>query len=215
MNEKNKERIKYILIPILMFIVTTFMIQMFLDESWIISIITGLVTSILFFFALKYHWFKDKNKQQEERIEGLVKKLNTPTLKLFIKEQEEVIKIANYEYDKRKDKSIKEKIVNQVWNIVDYGIVIFMFGLFMFGGLANLFNVNNEFTNPSNSSLGINQSFEYLEHIGVEVTSSFMNVGTTHPSIFFWMFWLVVIIGLIIPIFKIIYYIIKKLVKKE
>lgn len=207
--EKKEKKSKYYIESLVLFVALLLSFSLLDDISLLLNIIISLGISLFIFFSLKYNWFKNKKNEQEEKQKEFVKNLDTQALRQLIEDQNEFRDIAEREYDKRKDKSLKEKIESQFWDIVSYGFFIFIFGIFMFGGLANMFGVNNEFTNPTNGSLGLNQSFDIVKDTVLEVTNSFLNVGANHPQLFFWLFWFAVVIGFILPVIKIIIYIIK------
>ena len=152
--------------------------------------------------------FKDKDRSEEEKkIKELVKTIETKELKNKIKENEKFISIAQKEFNKRPDRRIREVISDKFMGIIDYGLIVFIFGLIMLGAIPSYFNVNDEFLNPT-LNISVNDSFEIVSNAGYKVIGNFHDVGTKHPEIYFWLFFVIVFMWLVYPIIEVIIYII-------
>jgi len=224
--EKRSKIVKLITLSILFSsIVALSRLSFELKFSYSILIGLGGVIIIYILNRFKIITFEKNNKEKEEKDKEFVKTLDTKTLKQLIKDQNEFLKLADKEYDKRKDKSLGEKIGNELWDIIGWGTTIFIIGLIMFGGIPTMFGVNNEFTNPTtpyNFSLNssdifdnVTNSYEMVEKAASYPIKVIMGIGEGQPIFFFWLFWAAVFMGVILPIIKIIYYTIKKIGGKK
>lgn len=156
-------------------------------------------------------WFKDiMAEQEQEKIKEEISQFNTKDLKKEIKNRENFIEVAKEEFSKRPDKPLKYIFGRQFNHFITWGIFVFIFAIFLFGAIPVYFNVNNEFINPSNSSLGLNASFENLKNAGIEATQKLMDIGARNPKRFFWLFWIITAYWIVFPIIEIIIDLIKR-----
>lgn len=220
MNKKRNKLLEIIIYPII-FVGMIFIIRIFNDLNWIWTILISFGITLLIYLDFKFKWIKETNKEEENRTKTFVKTLDTLTLRQAIQIQKDFIEIAEKEYGKRKDRKLRDKIGEQFWNIIDYSMGIFLFALIMFGGIPIMFGVNNEFTNPSfpynftNSSAlsGATNGIELVGHAAQFTLITLMNLGKENPQLWFWLFWLAVVSGIILPLIKIIYFIGKSILK--
>ncbi len=201
--DKEKKKVSKKVKPILFLIVgiLTLLLVRFrydLDWIWSIGIAIGLMGIV---FMIDYFKKEDKEKKEKEKqTKELVKTIETKTLRKTIKEQRKFIKIAEKEYGKRKDKSIKDIFLNGIYDLLDYSIIVLIFGIFMLGAIPNYFNVNDEFINPT-LNMSANESLELITYTPIK---AFHDVGASQPQFFFWFFWLTVFMAFIYPIINIV-----------
>ena len=225
-NKKKRSKIVKLIVLSFLFSLIVVLSRLYLELKFSYSILIGLGGVIIIYILGRFKIIKLEDKDEErEKNKEFVKTLDTKTLKQLIKDQNKFLKVADKEYDKRKDKGLGEKIGNEVWNILEWGIIIFIMGLIMFGGIPTMFGVNNEFTNPSipyNFSMDSSDIFDNVTNSYgiVEKAVSYpfkvlMEVGERQPIFWFWFFWAAVFMGVILPIITIIYYIIKSIGGKK
>jgi len=180
------------------------------------SLILGLIGALLINLTiLIIEYLKSKGIiKRREIFEFNFKDKSTEELRKDKYEKKEYLKQIEKELDKR-PKKLSEKIQLQTSNIITSSMIITILGIFYLGALSTYFGVNNEFTNPLNESLGLNQTYNLVRDVGLNLTTNFMNVGERNPKLFFWLWWIFVFWLLVLPILKIIYYIIKELIKKN
>lgn len=154
--------------------------------------------------------FKDKGKE-EKKLKESVKSIGTEDLRNNIKEKEEFIKVAQEEFHKRPDRKIKDVLFNSFGDILDYGLVIFIFGIIMLGAIPNYFDVNDEFLNPSSElNITVNESLDLVADSGYKVLLIFHDIGAKRPNVFFWLFFITVFMWLVYPLIKLLIFIYKK-----
>lgn len=163
--------------------------------------------------------FNFKEDKESKELKEKIKKIETKELREDIKSKKEYLSYAKEIYDKRKDRDIKDKISENIYDLIEGGLIIFVFAIFYFGALPNFFGVNNEFINPINNPQvvfnesinisGINNTFYFLGYEGTKVTNQLMEIGAEHPTFWFWFFWIGVLYFLVIPMIKLMINIIK------
>jgi len=222
--EENKKKKKNIGLIVLLtiFVGLTIGLRYVSALSWGLSLIISCVLSILLVIAIKFKWIKLEGKSKEGRnsVDDILKGMNTISIKEAIEEKKYFIERAEKIYSKRKDRTAWEKIAEQIESIIYGGGTIVLLGIIMFGGLAIMFGVNNEFTNPtipynfSSDTLGNVSNAKELVGAAAEFTlTTLMNVGAQKPRLWFWLFWGAVLLFTIIPIFKICFILIKRYTK--
>lgn len=163
--------------------------------------------------------FNFKEDKESKELKEKIKKIETKELREDIKSKKKYLSYAEEIYNKRKDRNIKDKIVENIFDLIVGGAVVFIFAIFYFGALPDFFGVNNEFTNTTNNSQivfnesinisGINNTFYFLGYEGAKITTELMETGAKHPIFWFWFFWIIVLYFFVIPIIKLIINIIK------
>lgn len=220
MIKKSKRGLK-LFIYFLIFSLTVIVANRFAELSWPLSFLAGVIVLIFFFIAHKLGWVKiNTSKDERNRIDEALKKMDTSSIKNSIAEKRYFIERAEKIYSKRKDRTTKDRINEEIGNLMDGGTMIVFLGIIMFGGLAIMFGVNNEFTNPtipynfSSDTLGNASNAKEVVGAVTEFTlQTIMDIGKRNPTLWFWLFWSAVLLFMIIPIFKICYFIIIKYTK--
>jgi hypothetical protein len=163
---------------------------------------------------LKDYLNKIFKKREPNEVDKDLEKLSSDEIRNKIKYNKEFEERGEKLIHKRKENTLKEKIRSNFEDLISGGILILIIGLFYLGSIPVYFNVNNELTNPSNVSMGLNASLDVTQ---VFVTNSLfirlMNIGAENPITWFWIWWLVVLFFFILPVLNIIYLIIKKYLK--
>jgi len=149
-------------------------------------------------------------KEQKKQLKQELKKIDTNTLREGIGTNKEYLAIAENEFDSRKDKKISEYFIDWILGIAYMSPAFFVLGLMCLGAYPSYFNVNNEFINPTNSSFGLNATFETIKQVSINTTTILLENGAEHPTTFFWLFWLSVIIVFIYPTVRLIINLVKR-----
>jgi len=204
-NNKNKKKIEMLVFLIMGTIVSIFYyytwdsgkllaIVLFLSISSIPLVIPYLKRKGIIKEKKKYK-FNLENESKEEIIEN-------------IKKNKEYNKLAEKRLEKL-PKSKEEKIADNFNTIIYATITVIIIGLFYLGSIPSYFGVNDEFTNPTNQSLGLNQTYEMVKDVGLNLTNNLMNIGRRNPKFWFWGWWVVVFMIMILPILRIVKYLIE------
>lgn len=155
-----------------------------------------------------------KNKEKAKKQLEEIKQIPTKELRNLIHEKKESIELAEKEYFNRKDLPLLKKITLPLGDLMEGGIPSLVLGFFALGAIPKMFGVNNEFINPSNPSLGLNASFELVGEGGHLFFNKFFTIGSENPQLFFYLFIFGSFYLLVLPLLKIIYYLIKAIIKK-
>jgi hypothetical protein len=154
-------------------------------------------------------YFNSEDKEKKELKEN-IKKLSTQEIRDKLKLNEKESKYLNKEFEKRNDKTRGELFSELFSNWIYAGGLILLLGLFYLGALPVYFGVNNEFLNPSNSSMGLNSSMIKVTDAGNKVIIEFMNSGAENPTFWFWFWWISVFILFIYPLVSLIIKLIRR-----
>lgn len=213
--------VRFIVFFILIFLVNYYYFELkeIVNIYWVLII--SFVVSIVILLGIIFNNTKekrDRNKEEEERnkrLKEFLKRYKTEELEGIFKEFKQVTKQLDKEYSKRKDKNLKNIVGEEFENIIKGGFVIFIFSFFMFGAIPSYFNVNNEFLNPSESSIGLNHALNTLIKPVSDMLIRLMEIGSNNYKAMFWIYFLVVFYFLIHPIIKIIITVINKIRSKN
>jgi len=154
--------------------------------------------------------------ERERKSRELIESYSTKELEVMLKESKELNTNLEKEFSKRKDRPLKYILEEELFNVIDRGMIIFILGIIVFGAIPVYFGVNDEFVNPTNSSFGLNNTFDLLRDVGVKIMDeSLMQAGRDEPFLYFWIFIIAGIMTFIFPILKIFYIIYKRKRLKE
>jgi hypothetical protein len=198
----------YTILYFIILIISHFELQIY-EFSWILETILPLPI-IMILEILSYLKKKGIIKEKVKYEFNDIKTSETETLFVEKERCKQHLKCLEEELEKRKDKNISYKIERELKTLLTMSIPIIVFSLFYFGAMPTYFGVNNEFINPTNASLGINKTFE----IGIEMTTEFIKIGSENAKAFFWIWWAAVFLFMILPILRIIKFIIEHILKK-
>ncbi len=223
--KRRKRNLKGFLVAILIGIAITISLKLYIGDlfetnSWlycglialgvVVIIVILVLTGIIKGKTKEEKEEEEKEKKEKEKRKELVKSLETKNLEEEIKKQREFIDIAEEEYAKRKDRPIPEEIRKTISSLVEGGFFILIIGIILLGAIPSYFGVNDEFTNPTNMSISVNNSLDSVKDVGYDLLLRLHDVGEGSPKIFFWLFWVAVIIGFIYPIIKLVIFVIKR-----
>lgn len=155
----------------------------------------------------------NQTPNNEKVIKEEIDKLTSDEIRSKIQYNKEFQNYGESLIVKRKELTSGEKILGEINSILYSSLILIIIGLFYLGAMPVYFGVNNEFINPTNSSIGLNQSINLVGNAGIIIITNLMQSGAENPFIFFWLFWIGVLFIFIIPIIKVAYYIIKDIVK--
>lgn len=139
--------------------------------------------------------------QKDKHID--LSKVEKEVLKKQIKEKKEWVEQANKELEKRPKNTI-EMCGTCLSNLSSGGMIILMLSIFYFGAMSAYVGVTNEFINPTNSSLGLNNTFEMVNNAMLEITTKYLIIGEDNARVFFWLWWGIVFFSMILPILKLV-----------
>jgi hypothetical protein len=194
-----------------------------LELKILLSLGIGIITSIITWLLIKFKVlkFETTKKEDKDNLNKLLEGMTSDEIRNKIKLNKELNKY-NEEFEKkgwkliskRKELTYKEKGNLDISGLITAGYMILFIGLIYLGAIPAMFGVNNEFTNPSNASLGLNASFDLAQKaITDSLFINFMDTGAERPVFWFWFFWIIVACFFVYPIFKSIYYYIKHLIQ--
>ena len=127
-------------------------------------------------------------KSEKKRLREELEKFDSEEIRKKIERSREIPEIGRGIIKKRKETNTNEELEEMVSEILFHSIIIIMLGFFYFGAVPQYFGVNDEFINPSNSSIGYGNIGNMTNDAFIRVSSTLHESGASHPIFYFW-FW--------------------------